>query len=1064
MIPVRLLLLGLCALPGSAQTSSGVIFGDVHTSAGNLLPGVTVQVRDQARGIERTASTSSMGEYRIDDLRPGLYLVSAAKPGFRTLRVTDFAIEVNQKARLDMELVTGEEIDTITVKGEAALLQTGEASEGYLLQYATVRSLPLAGRNIASLVTLGPGAIPRQLGGFGHDVMNDLQGNRGAVEYNPPVNGARSTLNAHVFDGAYNTDRNTYSIVITPPLESVQEFRIQSLLAPAQAVQAGGAVIDIVSKSGSKTFHGSAFEFLRNEATDALGFFGDPSLPKPVFRQNQFGASLGGPLGLPRTFFFGTYEGMRNRSATANLHLVPDAAVRSGDFSGRSPIYDPLNLDPNGARRPFAGNRIPTNRIDPIATKFLSTYEPLPNHPGDGSNYLDSTPSNTRNDHVLVRIDHQLPGQTWLFGRYSLNEEPQRLAGFFPQLPTSERLRAQQAALGYTTSIGSWLNEGRVSFTRLRVFDLPESAFKTNVIRDLGMTTDLDDPFTYGLPFFVITNFDTVTDSPTLPQVQRDNTWNVTQGFSRSRGRHTLQTGFQWIYFQLNYLQSQFPRGQYLYTGTFTSSPGQANTGDSFGDFLLGYPQTTKRFAGRAQAYMRQNNVAAYLQDDYRILPGIILTLGLRYEYMSPYTEKRDALLNLDYSRLPAAPSLKRVNEATSKDWNNFSPRVGFAWRLPAVVLRGGYGVYFQPEVAVETYDLVRNGLTNEVNQITGTQPVLTTRDGFPKNAGTGLPTYFGLDSHARTPYMQQWSVGFQKQIGGVLGELAYIGSKGTKLGRFRTFNTPAHVETGENLAPRPGELQSLRTFPQFGPLYQRQHIANSNFQSLQAKAERRFNRGFSFLASFVWSKSIDDADTVVPGMYDSWGAQDERNLRLERGLSFFDVRRRFSAAFSYQIPKLRGFRVVRNSLGNWEFSGIITMQDGTPLNPVYFAADFANSGTPNRPQVVPGVDVRLPASQRSISEWFNRDAYTDPKPLTFGNAGRNTLPGPPNQIFDVSIHRRFPIGERQVLQLRAEGFNVFNHPNLGIPGPYPDFGPFFGKIFVAGPQRRLQFGLRYDF
>jgi hypothetical protein len=226
-------------------------------------------------------------------------------------------------------------------------------------------------------------------------------------------------------------------------------------------------------------------------------------------------------------------------------------------------------------------------------------------------------------------------------------------------------------------------------------------------------------------------------------------------------------------------------------------------------------------------------------------------------------------------------------------------------------------------------------------------------------------------------------------------------------------------------------------------------------------KAEKRFRKGLSFLSSFVWSKSIDDADTVVPGQYDSFGAQDERNLRLERGTSFFDVRRRFSAGYFYQLPRAHFWAPV---FSNWQTSGIVTIQDGTPLNPVYFGLDLANSGTPNRPNVVAGQNVRLSSGERSIDQFFNRAAFSDPTPFTFGNAGRNILPGPPNNIFDVAVHRRFPIGEKMAFQLRVEAFNVFNHPNWGIPGPYPDFGPFFGKVFAAGEQRRMQFGLRFDF
>jgi hypothetical protein len=298
-----------------------------------------------------------------------------------------------------------------------------------------------------------------------------------------------------------------------------------------------------------------------------------------------------------------------------------------------------------------------------------------------------------------------------------------------------------------------------------------------------------------------------------------------------------------------------------------------------------------------------------------------------------------------------------------------------------------------------------------------------------------------------------------QELPGRVLFEVAYIGTKGTHLGLFRRFNTPAHVETGENLPPRPGDLQALRTFPDLGTIFQREHIANSIYHSLQVKAEKRFTSRLTFLASFVWSKSIDDADSLVPGQFESFGAQDERNLRLERGLSFFDVRRRFSAGYVLALPSL-----AKPILSGWQLSGTVTLQDGTPLNPVYFATDFANSGTPNRPNVVPGQDVNLPSSQRNADHFFNAAAFSDPAPNTFGNAGRNILPGPGNAVFNTALRRVFAVRERSTIEFRTEVFNLLNHPNIGIPGPYPDFGPFFGKAFSAGDPRRIQFALRFDF
>ena len=377
-------------------------------------------------------------------------------------------------------------------------------------------------------------------------------------------------------------------------------------------------------------------------------------------------------------------------------------------------------------------------------------------------------------------------------------------------------------------------------------------------------------------------------------------------------------------------------------------------------------------------------------------------------------------------------------------------------------MFRAGYGIYFSPEQAIEAYNLLRNGVLNQFNQPSGLTPVLTFENGFPQTSSTGFPSYYGVDRNAPTPYVQQWSASIQHELpGGALFEIAYSGTKGTDLGLFRRFNTPAHVEIGQNLPPRPGDLQSLRTFPQLGTLYQDQHIANSIYHSLQVKAEKRFTHRLSFIASFVFAKSIDDADGIVPGQFESFGAQDERNLRLERGLSFFDVRRRLAGGYVYSIPTAPFLRPV---LANWQLSGNLTFQDGTPLNPVYFASDFANSGTPNRPNIVPGQNILLPPGQRNADHFYNLNAISNPAPYTFGNAGRDILPGPGNAVVDGALHRTFVITEGKTIQFRAETFNVLNHTNIGIPGPYPDFGPFFGKAFSAGDPRRMQFALRFDF
>jgi hypothetical protein len=586
----------------------------------------------------------------------------------------------------------------------------------------------------------------------------------------------------------------------------------------------------------------------------------------------------------------------------------------------------------------------------------------------------------------------------------------------------------------------------------------------------LGIENPPTDPFAFGLPYFFLSDFSTVTDDPTLPQIQRDNTTAISETLSLLRGRRSYKFGFNWIHFQYNYRQTNNLRGQYVYSGAFTGNGSDPVSGDALADFLLGFPQSTERRTGDSQAYLRQNAFGAFAQQDWQVTRRLSLTLGVRYEYSSPFTDQRGKLLNLDYSSLPNPPSLVNVSRSFDPNRTNFAPRASLAWRLPGLfsakgdtVFRAGYGMYYSPEMGVESYYLVLNGLRNELNSSDGlAAPILTTRDGFPSGASTGFPSYYGTDRHLPTPYVQQWNAGVQKELPGrVVFEAAYVGSKGTDLGRFRRFNTALHTETGENLDPRPGDLQSLRPFPNLGTLFQFQHIANSAYNSLQFKAEKRYRSSLSLLASFVWSKSIDDSSAVIPSLFDSGGAQDERNLRLERGLSAFNVGRRFSGTLVYDLPGAKRFRSVLNG---WQLASVITLQDGAPLDPLYISNDTANAGTFTRPNIVPGQQISLPSSQRTPEHWFNTAAFSAPAPYTFGNAGRDIIPGPGNAVIDLSLHKRFSISERAHLEFRAEGFNIFNHPNFGFPDPYPDQGPFFGRILTTGQPRRLQFATRLDF
>jgi outer membrane receptor protein involved in Fe transport len=744
---------------------------------------------------------------------------------------------------------------------------------------------------------------------------------------------------------------------------------------------------------------------------------------------------------------------------------VPTTAQRAGNF-GNVTITDPTT------GKPFPNNIIPTGRVDPIARAVIDQYEPAANQSG-ATNFLSTTPILNGNDAVTGRVDWR-PGDPTqhrgtLFARYALNDERADSGNGRLVEPTHERVRAQNFALGHTyAGAGDWVNEFRLGYNRLKIQDLSVNAYQNDIVGQLGINGIDRDPVNFGLPTFILTSSQLITsDDPTLPIAQAGQTYQALDNWSVRRGRHTIQLGGEVRRFSMAYEQRMNSRGNFTFTGNYS--------GDPFGDFLLGFPQTTQRTVGQPQAYLRQSGYGFYAQDEFRVASNLIVTYGVRYEYNSPFSEKYNHMYNLDYSTLPKVPAL--VQEGTSSstipsnlvaaDHKDFAPRLGIAWRpLPKrnLIFRTAYGLFYNPEIAREAYDLVLNGVRTETDTAQST-PVLTLKNPFVSSTSNGFPTYYGIDTHAATPYVQQWNAAWQYGVRGFLFEAAYIGTKGTHLGRFDKFNTPQHVETGEDLPPRAGDIQSLRTFPQLGPFIQRKNIANSSYNALQLRVDHRFAHGLEMQASYTWSKSIDDADSVIPGLFDSVGAQDERNLRAERGLSFSDVPRRFAANFAYDLPFGRGHHTLVSALaGGWTVSGTITLQDGTRENAFYFFADPANTDTPNRPNIVPGQSIELPKSQQTPGHFFNTAAFSMPAPYTFGNAGRDLLPTPGVEILNLAVNRKFAINERTALNFRTEFFNAFNHPNFGIPINNPDFGPAFGQIAVTGDPRLVQLSLRLAF
>ncbi|MGI8782174.1 MAG: carboxypeptidase regulatory-like domain-containing protein, partial [Acidobacteriota bacterium] len=524
-----------------AAQSSGAIVGRVTDPSGAVVQGATVTAR-RLGGAERVTSSDEHGNFYLLGLLPGDWEVAIQASGFQTSQSRAF-VHVGGQWRHDTQLEIG--LSTVVRVVDAAAASPNSATLSYVVPATAVETMPLNQRDFMGLVALGPGPIPRHLGGLIVDGFTDLQPRRGEVGLNFPINGARANMNAHLLDGASNSDGHIQAFVASPPIDSILEFRVQTSNSSAEFGRMGGGQINVVTRSGTDQWRGSVFEFLRNEKLDARNFFDPPDQKKIPFKQSQFGGNLSGPMPLPDlgagpVFFFGGYEGLRSRLAHTSLVTVPTAALRSGDFSARRPIFDPASFDASTGRRlPFPSNQIPQGRIDPIARLLLDQFQPLPNRPGDLDNYADSRPQAKRRDGLALRIDHAGSAKDSVFARYTLNDDRDVLPGFFPRTGTLIDLRAQNLVLAHDHVFSSSShNNWRFGFNRLRLFDVPENAFTNDAVGKLGIAGIDRDPVNFGLPRFDIPGFVMAGDEILLPISQRNNTFHLSDSLSLVRGRH----------------------------------------------------------------------------------------------------------------------------------------------------------------------------------------------------------------------------------------------------------------------------------------------------------------------------------------------------------------------------------------------------------------------------------------------------------------------------------------------------------------------------------------------
>jgi hypothetical protein len=1037
----------------NAQIHRGVIRGRLTDANRAAIPGASVKATHIETDITRTTTTSGDGEYIFTLLPPGSYQVELEKPNFDK-HIIKAELKINQVLRLDQIMKVAGVTQTVEIVASRTPLKKDSAAQGTVIENQQITGLPLDGRNFQELVLLVPGAVPAAQGSAGSV--------RGDFSFN--VNGAREDSTNFLLDGVYNVDPKLNTAAVRPPVDAVQEFEIVTNGYDASFGRNGGAQVNVIIKSGTNNFHGTAYEFFRNAALDARNFFVPADQPDPKYQRNQFGFALGGPIKLNRTFFFADYEGRREREGITRLTNVPTQAERNGDFS-QSFLPAPINLF---TQQPFPNKQIPSFFQNPIGVKIAALY-PLPNRNVPGQNYVSSPTQRDRQDHFDVRINHAFTDATAFTARYSFADRTlfESFTGpSYPQVPgygDTVLRRGQNAMLGATHIFSpSLINEARFAFNRVAAAVNHQTQGST-INRTLGLPDVATNPRALGLTFISVLGFSPLGDEFNNPQNTVTNTFQFLDTATYTRGSHLLKFGFEFRANQQNGFRDVQARGTLNFTGAFTQNP--------LADLLLGLITFSSSAKVDNHQHLRTQSYNTFVNDSWRVTPRLTLNAGLRYEYNTPAVDAQDrvALFNPATRTVVPVGTNDLPRAGYDPDRNNVAPRVGFAWtmdRSQNTVLRGSYGIFYDQSALAPGEALYFNPPYYELNfNIPSQTSLLTLQNPFPNTLSGFLPkSVLAIQRDFRTAYFQHWNLSVQRQLGeNRLFEVAYVASKGTKLLAGRDINQPRPATQRPNLRP----------LPQFSDITMLESRGNSNYQSLQLTYQQRLSTSLSVLGAYTFGKSIDDASGFFTSFGDPNFPQDSNNPGAERGRSNFDVRHRMSVSYSYALPFGTGKRWLSSGgaaaaiFGDWESFGIITLQSGRPFTvALQTTLDNSNTGFANlgfngndRPNLVGDPKLSNPTPER----WFNTAAFVTPPFGSFGTAGRNIVDGPGYANVNFSLLKNIGLTETVKLQFRAESFNLFNRVNFDLPDNFVG-SPSFGRIRSAQQPRRIQFGLKLLF
>ncbi len=1090
LIPAALCLCGATTAL-HAQAITATVVGSVTDPSGAAVPAAKVNIANKQTGVQRSTTSDSTGSYTFTFLNPGSWAVTVEAKGFQKSETGTFQLSVDQVARVDVKMTIGQASETVQVAAEAVLLQTEDAAVGTVINSQQVVELPLNGRSFVQLALLTPGVNP---GTPGSITVRRLRGSVGQ-DVGMSANGARDTQNRFYYDGIEAMDLDSYSFSFSPSIDAISEFKVQSSTYSAEVGGAPGGQVNLTTKSGTNQLHGRAWEFNRNDKFTALNGF-QPRVAgakPPRLNRNQFGANLGGPIFIPklyngkdRTFFFSNWESGRQIAGSfGGQALVPPAAQRGGDFSGVTAII----IDPNTGQ-PFPGNRIPTNRVAGYARKFLDGFVPAPNVNEPGINYRGPrAAAPIRQDQFVTRIDHALSSKDNLYGSYIYNKQSDDSVPTFGFDTRGNAARGQNLSLTdvhvFSSSVVNELRGGWHRFFEHEFFgttDKPELDI-ANIIGIPGVAKRSRD---FGAPTFSA-GYVLPTVRGIGPRDRLNQLWQVSDNLTIHKGAHSLKAGALFARRNWTFDEAVNPRGSFGFSGLVTSGTSALTRDHQFAEFLLGLATNAEVSVDPFATRMNNNWQAYYFQDDWKVKSNLTVNFGLRYEYFQP-PKQRGKATNFDlngfvpsrqtFTGFPdIADTADRPRALVYPDRNDFGPRIGFAWAVPQLgqmVVRGGYGIYFTPEI------------TNSWTTLTLNSPIVKTFS-FTGNAANPIPVerafqasgqsragLFGsgaLDPNLRTSYTQQWNLTLQKRLpGSVYLDVGYVGSKGTNLTVGYDGNRPIAVLDPTTNPPAIGARRPVQGFDRISTV---KSIGSSTYHSLQMKVERRVAKGLSVLGAYTWSHSLSNGDisSVGGGAYLA-AIQDYFNLRSERSDSVFDIRHRLSTAAIYEVPWLRDSPngTTRALLGGWQFGMIMTQQTG-------FAAglgggrDTTGTGVISRLNVVPGQNPMLPRGGRTRERWFNTAAFTQPVNGRFGDAPRHAIHLPGLSQVDVSATKNFRFLESHQIQLRIETFNFLNRVNFGAPGTNildtVNFGRVTSSSQGAGANsdaRVVQFGLKYSF